>query len=149
MKATSKSICSHCTKPYWGLCVHSLSISITAKFESWVALQKYPSNFFFRFWSYIFCTKWKQNVCTECCYSTSFNDWFLPFFQGEEYVAHRLWKIVAALSLSMEFSSRREQLFTRFQSNHVWEIWSSAILMIKAHKTSPIFVCNDHVINDT
>ena len=90
MKATPKSICSHCTKPYWGLCVHSLSISITAKFESWVALQKYPLNFLFRFWAYIFCTKWKQNVCTECCYSTSFNDWFLPFFQGEEYVAHTI-----------------------------------------------------------
>ena len=82
-------------------------------------------------------------------YPTSFNEWSLLFFQGEEYFAHRLWKIVAALSLSMEFSSRREQPFTRFQSNHVWEIWSSAILMIKAHKMSPIFFCNDHMINDT
>jgi hypothetical protein len=35
------------------------------------------------------------------------------FFQGEEYFAHRLWKIVAALSLSVEFYSRREQPFTR------------------------------------
>ena len=34
---------------------------------------------------------------------------FYYFFQEEEYFAHRLWKIVAALSLSMEFSSRREQ----------------------------------------
>ena len=34
---------------------------------------------------------------------------FYYFFQGEEYFAHRLWKIVAALSLSVEFSSRREK----------------------------------------
>ena len=34
-------------------------------------------------------------------------NYFYYFFQGEEYFAHKLWKIVAALSLSMEFSSRR------------------------------------------
>ena len=42
-------------------------------------------------------------------YSTGFNEWLLLFFQKEEYFAHRLWKIVAALSLSVELSSRREK----------------------------------------
>ena len=41
----------------------------------------------------------------------------------------RVWKIVAALSLSMEFSSQRKKPYTRLQSNHVWEIWFRAFLL--------------------
>ena len=48
---------------------------------------------------------------------------FYHFFREK-----RLWKIVAALSLSMEFSSRRKKPFTRLQSNYVWEIWFRAFL---------------------
>ena len=39
---------------------------------------------------------------------------FYHFFREK-----RLWKIVAALSLSMEFSSRRKKPYTRLQSNHM------------------------------
>ena len=48
---------------------------------------------------------------------------FYHFFREK-----RLWKIVAALSLSMEFSSQRKKPFTRLQSNNVWEIWFRAFL---------------------
>ena len=58
-----------------------------------------------------------QSVVTQLA---SMNDFY--HFSGEKYVAHRLRKIVAALSLSMEFSSGGEKPFTRFQSNHVLEI---------------------------
>ena len=117
-------ICFHCEKPYCGCCVHSSSISVTAKFASWIALQKapfkmHPSKFHFHFFAWNENRMYVQSVVTQLA---SMID-FYHFFREK-----RLWKIVAALSLSMEFSSRREQPFTRFQSNHVWEIWSSAIL---------------------
>jgi hypothetical protein len=35
-------ICFHCDKPYWGGCVHSSSISVTAKCAAGIALQKAP-----------------------------------------------------------------------------------------------------------
>ena len=44
-------------------------------------------------------------------YSTGFNYFYSFFREKSMFHVHRLWKIVAAVSLSMEFSSRREQPF--------------------------------------
>ena len=86
-------------------------------------LKIHPSNVHFHFWAYIFA--WNENrmyvhsVVTQLAPMID----FYHFFREKS-----LWKIVAALSLSMEVSSRRKKPFTRLQSNHVWEIWFRAFL---------------------
>ena len=46
---------------------------------------------------------------------------FYYFFQGEVYFAHRLWKIVAALSLSTEFSSKGESSHLQYSNQTMSE----------------------------
>ena len=105
-------------------CVQSSSISATAKFATWIALQKapfkkHPSTFEHIFFAWNENRMYVQSVVTQLA---SMID-FYHFFREK-----RLWKIVAALSLSMEFSSWRKKPFTRLQSNYVWETWFRAFL---------------------
>ena len=71
MKATSKSICFHCEKPYCGCCVQSSSISATAKFASWIALKKAPFKFPLPLLSLYFLHETK----IECIYRVLLPNW--------------------------------------------------------------------------
>ena len=60
-------------------------------------------------------------------------NYFYYFFQGEEYFAHKLWKIVAALSLSTEFSSKGESSHLQY-SNQTMSEKSDPALFCKKDK---------------
>ena len=48
-------------------------------------------------------------------------NYFYYFFQGAEYFAHKLWKIVAALSLSTDFSSKGESSHLQYSNQTMSE----------------------------
>ena len=58
-------------------------------------------------------------------------NYFYYFFQGEEYFAHKLWKIVAALSLSTEFSSKGESSHLQYSNQTMSEMSDPALFYRK------------------
>ena len=62
--------------------------------------------------------------------STLMND-FYYFFFFLEYFAHKLWKIVAALSLSTEFSSKGESSHLQYSNQTMSEKSDPALLCRK------------------